>query len=284
MLLRIFLYSHIILILLSCSNKKIKINDSVNETIIFKKQLSKRINETSGLEYFDGNLITHNDSGGQPALYIFSTEGEIFKKIKVKNAKNEDWEDITMDDEYLFISDSGNNFGNRKNLKIIITDYRESFRKMGEINFSYAGQKIYKRRNIHPYDAEALISVNDKLVLFSKNRQTLTTELFLIPKIVGNYELSSVKSFISGALITGADYDDKLKLTVLVGYDKIGNQYLFKLPNFYIDLLDQVQMKRLKLPLKGKQIEAIKIIDANTFWITSEDDGAGYPMLYKVKL
>jgi competence protein ComGF len=284
MLLRIFLYSHIILILLSCSNKKIKINDSVNETIIFKKQLSKRINETSGLEYFDGNLITHNDSGGQPALYIFSTEGEIFKKIKVKNAKNEDWEDITMDDEYLFISDSGNNFGNRKNLKIIITDYRESFRKMGEINFSYAGQKIYKRRNIHPYDAEALISVNDKLVLFSKNRETLTTELFLIPKIVGNYELSSVKSFISGALITGADYDDKLKLTVLVGYDKIGNQYLFKLPNFYIDLLDQVQMKRLKLPLKGKQIEAIKIIDANTFWITSEDDGAGYPMLYKVKL
>jgi hypothetical protein len=270
--------------LLSCSNKKIKINDSINETIIFKKQLSKRINETSGLEYFDGNLITHNDSGGQPALYFFSTEGEIFKKIKVENAKNEDWEDITMDDEYLFISDSGNNFGNRKNLKIIITDYRESFRKMGEINFSYAGQKIYKRRNIHPYDAEALISVNDKLVLFSKNRQTLTTELFLIPKIVGNYELSSVKSFISGALITGADYDDKLKLTVLVGYDKIGNQYLFKLPNFYIDLLDQVQMKRLKLPLKGKQIEAIKIIDANTFWITSEDDGAGYPMLYKVKL
>ena len=284
MLLRIFLYSHIILILLSCSNKKIKNNDSINETIIFKKQLSKRINETSGLEYFDGNLITHNDSGGQPALYFFSTEGEILKKIKVRNAKNEDWEDITMDDDYLFISDSGNNFGNRRNLKIIITDYRESFRKMGEINFSYAGQKIYKRRNLHPYDAEALISVNDKLVLFSKNRQTLTTELFLIPKIVGNYELSSVKSFISGALITGADYDDKLKLTVLVGYDKIGNQYLFKLPNFNIDLLDQVQMKRLKLPLKDKQIEAIKIIDANTFWITSEDDGVGYPMLYKVKL
>ena len=83
MLLRIFLYSHIILILLSCSNKKIKNNDSINETIIFKKQLSKRINETSGLEYFDGNLITHNDSGGQPALYIFSTEGEISKKINI---------------------------------------------------------------------------------------------------------------------------------------------------------------------------------------------------------
>ena len=48
--------------------------------------------------------------------------------------------------------------------------------------------------------------------------------------------------------------------------------------------LDQVKIKKIKLPLNGKQIEAIKIIDQNTFWLTSEDEGVGYPMLYKIRL
>ena len=31
--------------------------------------LSKKIDETSGLEILDGQFITHNDSGGEPKLY-----------------------------------------------------------------------------------------------------------------------------------------------------------------------------------------------------------------------
>ena len=48
--------------------------------------------------------------------------------------------------------------------------------------------------------------------------------------------------------------------------------------------LNRAEMKTFKLPLDGKQIEAIKIIDQNTFWVTSEDEGIGYPMLYKIQL
>ena len=281
--LRIHLSLLSVLLLNNCSNKKESIPALINEAIVFETKLPKKIDETSGLEYFNGDLITHNDSGGDAKLYLFSETGELLEEFAVDDAENNDWEDITMDDNYLYISDSGNNYGNRKNLNIVITDHLNGFKKVGEINFSYALQEDFKSRNKHPNDAEALIVVDDQLVLFSKNRETLTTELFLIPKQAGDYELTSVKSFDANALITGGDYNEALKLVALVGYDRARNQYLFTLQNFNLNSLDQVEMNRLELPLKGKQIEAIKIIDANTFWITSEDEGGGYPMLYKVK-
>ena len=43
-------------------------------------------------------------------------------------------------------------------------------------------------------------------------------------------------------------------------------------------------MKKFKLPLDGKQVEAIKIIDQNNFWITSEGEGESFPMLFKIQL
>ena len=280
-------YFIILLIILSCSDGQEK-QEYESAIVLESIVLPKVINETSGLEIQNEVFITHNDSGGEPVIYFFNLNGEITNSIKLEEESfwevyNNDWEDIAMDESYLYIGDSGNNYGNRKNLNIVITDHLNGFKKVGEINFSYALQEDFKSRNKHPYDAEALIVVDDQLVLFSKNREALTTELFLIPKQAGDYELTSVKSFDANALITGGDYNEALKLVVLVGYDRARNQYLFTLQNFNLNSLDQVEMNRLELPLKGKQIEAIKIIDANTFWITSEDEGGGYPMLYKVK-
>jgi hypothetical protein len=267
----------------NCSENKKTNSNTTDNTVVFATQLPKKINETSGLEYFDGQLITHNDSGDDALLYGFSKTGALLETYVVEDAENHDWEDIAMDDRYLYISDSGNNFGNRKNLKIIITDPAVGFEKVGVINFSYALQDDFNKRKKHPYDAEALMAVNDHLVLFSKNRAALTTELYLLPKQPGDYQLSAIKSFDAQALITGGDYKQALQLAALVGYRADGTQYLFILQDFDLNGLDQVKMQRIELPLEGKQIEAIKIIDAHTFWITSEDEGIGHPMLYKVQ-
>ena len=48
-----------------------------SQTIIDIKFLPKKINETSGLEYLNGNFITHNDSGGKEKLYEFSKDGKV---------------------------------------------------------------------------------------------------------------------------------------------------------------------------------------------------------------
>ena len=70
----------------------------------------------------------------------------------------------------------------------------------------------------------------------------------------------------------------------LVGYIKSGEQFLYTLHSFDVKNLDLMKLKKYKLPLDGKQIEAIKIIDQKTFWITSENEGIGFPMMYKIQL
>lgn len=262
------------------------VNDSklFAQTIIYETPLSKKINETSGLEYFNKDFLTFNDSGGKPALYQFSVQGNLLKKIPIEGAENNDWEDITQDENYVYISDSGNNKGNRKNLNILIVDPNDNFKKIGEISFNYGDQKNFEKRKKHPYDSEALMSTPEKLVLFSKNRKLFTSELYILPKTAGKYILSPEKSFDVQSLITGADYHHKLKLSALVGYAKSGEQFLYTLHSFDIKNLERVKLKKYKLPLDGKQIESIKIIDQNTFWITSEDEGIGFPMMYKIQL
>ena len=110
------------------------------------------------------------------------------------------------------------------------------------------------------------------------------TELYSIPKTQGDYNLNPKKSFDVQSLITGADYHRPTKLVALVGYNRSGEQFLYTLSSFNMENLDQLKMKKFKLPLDGKQIEAIKIIDQNTFWITSEGEVDSYPMLYKIRL
>ena len=254
------------------------------QTIIYKTQLPKQILETSGLEFFKDAFLTHNDSGGKASLYAFNEAGIILKEYSIMGAENIDWEDIAQDENYIYISDTGNNKGKRQNLNIIIVDPNNDFKKVGKIKFNYSNQQNFDKRSKHPFDAEALVSTSNELILFLKNRVTNTTELYSIPKTPGNYSLSPKKSYDVKSLITGADYYNPTKLIALVGYTRSREQFLYTLSSFDMENLDQVKIKKIKLPLNGKQIEAIKIIDQNTFWLTSEDEGVGYPMLYKIRL
>ena len=254
------------------------------QTVVYETQLPEKIEETSGIEFFKNDLLTHNDSGGKPNLYRFTEQGDLINKYLIEGAENNDWEDIAQDKNYLYISDSGNNKGNRKNLNILIVDPKRDFKKIGAITFNYRDQQNFEKRKKHPFDAEALVATQEVLVLFSKNRKTSTTELYSIPKTSGNYTLSPKKSFDVQSLITGADYHHRLKLVALVGYIQSGEQFLYTLSSFDMENLNQVKMKKFKLPLDGKQVEAIKIIDQNNFWITSEGEGESFPMLFKIQL
>ena len=46
-------------------------------------ELPKILRETSALEYYRGNFITLNDSGGEPKLYSFNSDGEILNEYKI---------------------------------------------------------------------------------------------------------------------------------------------------------------------------------------------------------
>lgn len=273
------------LILLGCSNKEI---DSVE--IISKIVLPKIINETSGLEFYNNNFITHNDSGGEPSLYVFNEMGEVIETIGLnKNPdfeiENNDWEDITNDNEYLFVADTGNNFGNRDNLNIIRVSKGTDFMVDGIIEISYSDQESFFPRPKHKYDAEAIIVIEDKIALFSKDRGNLNTDLYLVDKNQnGSQILTSEVSYDVDTLITGGDFDEDRNLLALVSYNSNGNQYLLLFENFKLNNLENNTYKKFKIPLEQAQIEAVKIIDEKTFWVTSEDEGIGNPFMYKIEV
>ena len=278
------------LILFSCSNKEIDSVEIDSAEIISKIELPKIINETSGLEFYNNHFITHNDSGGEPTLYIFNERGEVIETIGLKKnpdfeIKNNDWEDITSDNKYLFVADTGNNFGNRDNLNIIRVSKGADFMVDGIIEISYSDQESFFPRPKHKYDAEAIIVIEDKIALFSKDRENLNTDLYLVNKNMnGSQILTSEVSYDVDTLITGGDFDEDRNLLALVSYNSNGNQYLLLFENFELNNLKKNTFKKFKIPLEQAQIEAVKIIDEKTFWVTSEDEGIGSPFMYKIEV
>ena len=278
------------LILFGCSNKEVDTAEIDTAEIVSKIVLPKIINETSGLEFYNNNFITHNDSGGEPSLYVFNEDGEIIETIELnKNPdfeiENNDWEDITNDNEYLFVADTGNNFGNRDNLNIIRVSKGPDFMVDGIIEISYSDQESFFPRPKHKYDAEAIIVIEDKIALFSKDRENLNTDLYLVDKNQnGSQILTSEVSYNVNTLITGGDYDEDRNLLALVSYNSNGNQYLLLFENFKLNNLENNTFKKFKIPLEQAQIEAVKIIDEKTFWVTSEDEGIGSPFMYKIEV
>ena len=75
------------------------------------------------------------------------------------------------------------------------------------------------------------------------------TELYSLPKIPGSYEIEPIHSYPVNSLITGADYNDELKLVALVGYDFNWNQYFYKISNFDLSNMDQSVIEKFKIPV-----------------------------------
>ena len=274
------------LIIFSCSSGQEK-EDFENAIILETIVLPKIINETSGLEILNNQFITHNDSGGEPSLYFFSQNGEIINSITLEEESfweiyNNDWEDITADENYIYIADTGNNFGNRDNLNIIkvkITDFSID----GKIDISYEDQETFIPRPKHKYDAEALFLIEDKIAVLSKDRSKLLTDLYLIDKESNLKQvLKSKITYNVNSLITGGDYNKDMSLLALVSYNSKGSQFLILFEDFNLENLADKKFRKFKIPLERAQIEAIKIIDEKTFWITSEDEGIGNPFMYKI--
>jgi len=141
-----------------------------------KHKLSDKLNEISGLELWqDSILIAINDSGNSPTVYFMNLSGNIFHTVKVDNAKNVDWEDLTIDDKNnLYIADVGNNSNARKNLCVYhfslneILDVNTVFAE--KISFQYEDQTAFPPEDsVRFFDCEAMTFFEGSLFLFTKD-------------------------------------------------------------------------------------------------------------------
>lgn len=248
--------------------------------------LSKKIDETSGLEIIDGQFITHNDSGGDPKLYYLDKKGKIVFERTLEGVKNNDWEDITKDDQFIYVANMGNNFDTRKNLSIVKTPIDSSSSEAELIEFNYPEQvKFTTAYNQSQYDAEALITIDDYLIILTKNKLKKITEIYALPKIAGKYEAKKIGSLNTQSIITGGDYDPDTKLLALTGTLIFNEYYILKIEDFDLESKKDYKIDMYEIPIGKTQVEAIKIIDSNTFWITSEDEkSSSSARLMKIKL
>lgn len=248
--------------------------------------LSKKIDETSGLEIVDGQFITHNDSGGDPKLYYLDKKGKIVFERTLEGVKNNDWEDITKDDQFIYVANMGNNFDTRKNLSIVKIPIDPSSNEAELIEFNYPEQvKFTTAYSQSQYDAEALITIEDYLIILTKNKLKKITEIYALPKIAGNYEAKKIGSLNTQSIITGGDYDPETKLLALTGTLIFNEYYILKIEDFDLESKKDYKIDMYEIPIGKTQVEAIKIIDSNTFWITSEDEkSSSSARLMKIKL
>ena len=261
-------------------------NNSSNEERIVKTvekyTLPDILEETSGLAKLNDTLWTLNDSGNEAALYAISTKGALLDK-RYTTKTNIDWEDMTIVNGNMLVADMGNNFGTRKNLHLLEIDLSNGgATTLDSIPFHYPEQDNFDFQQDTHFDAEGIVVVENKMVVFTKNRSTLTSEVYVISPSGG--PATKMGSFAVGSLITGADYHQESKTLALTGYRRDDNQYLYVIDNFSLSAVADANISQYDLDFNGAQIEAISIIDAKTFWVTSEKTTTYNAFLAKIRV
>lgn len=231
--------------------------------------LSDSLKETSGLTFLKDKLFTLNDGGNTNEIFeIDKNSGKILSKLKI-NFPNKDWEAITSDDEDFYIGDFGNNAGSRKDLAIYKTDFKGNYSKN---SFNYSAQDDFSTRYLsHNYDAEAMIFLNEKIHVFSKEWSSKNISHYIVDvQNSENQSLVSLESFHAGFVITDAAYfEGKL---YMVGYTRKAKVYLMIFEGNSEGLFFSKPLKKYKLGsfLSIGQVEGIAV-NKDGIYISNED-------------
>jgi len=261
--------------------------------LTFEAELPKKLDENSGIVATTENsywLI--EDAGNDDVIYNVNLQGDLLRSLKVKNAKNKDWEDLAKDEKgNIYIGDFGNNDNKRKDLvvyKIPNPDIEKGDKIEAEkIEFYYPEQQHFppKKENFL-YDAEAFFYDNDSLSVITKNRSIpFTGEAFIykIPATKGKHKAKRIGKIKlcndeNTCRITAADISPDGKTIVLLSNGKLW---------VYRDVLQEnfgkseAEVVNLNI---GTQLEAVCFKDANTLLLSDERSKSVGGNLYSYSL
>jgi hypothetical protein len=254
----------------SCSYKK--------KTIRFSNSslLPTKLVETSGLIHWNKRLWTHNDDTDTNLYALDTLTGNILETYLLPDVVNVDWEEISQDENYLYIGDFGNNAsGNRTNLNILRIEKNSLLAHKPAIDFikfKYANQINFEKqkRNTTNFDCEAFVITKDSICLFTKEWKSNKTTLYTLPKLPGDYIAQQSVSFDVEGLVTGATYLASKKRLLFCGYTKNGQPFIYLFYDFKGDNFFTGNKRKIKLKPKFQQIEGISSLDGIHYYITSE--------------
>ena len=249
-------------------------------------KLSDKLEEISGLELLnDSTLVAFNDGGNKSEVYLLNFEGEILRTINVLDTKNNDWEDIARDDDYIYIGDIGNNMNQREKLSIVkikISDILTRDEVEAEkIKFSYEEQTSFPpKKDSMYYDAEGMAVINDSIWIFTKDRSKPfqgVCHVYKIPVTPGKYSVSASHRLQIGKKgwwkdgITAADYHEERLF--LLTYNRFIE---YEISNGEVKKVDEYEFGDIT------QRESLVVLNDETIFVADEHNPiVGDVRLYK---
>ena len=224
---------------------------------------------------WNGFLYTHNDNSDTSLYKLNKITGQIVETIALNSIENIDWEEISQDDNYIYIGDFGNNTsGNRTNLKIykIAKSSLNSTPIIETINFSYANQIDFsvQSANNTNFDCEAFVITNTEILLFTKQWLNNQTSVYSLPKTAGIYSANLLTTINVNGLITGATQKTDSRLIALSGYSSSLQPFIFLLYDFFNTDFNNANKRKIEISLPFHQVEGISTINGKDYYISNE--------------
>lgn len=138
--------------------------------------LPHEVDETSGVaasRVYRGVFWTHNDSGGDSAIFAIDSTGAILARVRVRGATNRDWEDIAAGPcepgaaaDCLFVADLGDNLERRETVVV----FRVPEPDPNSDTVTARADRLEMTFPDGPNDAEALYVTDAALQVVTKGR------------------------------------------------------------------------------------------------------------------
>jgi hypothetical protein len=267
--------------------------NSQETTFQAKNLLSKELGEISGIAK-DGNFIWAIIDSKNASFYKLDESGKIIQTIHISNVKLKDVEAISIDKDYLYIADVGDNSGIRPD-RTIIRIKKSTIPKSkvatvsGElIKFTFPDEGVVKNKKNNNYDCEAVLNYMDSIYVFTKRRDDLKSALYVIPKVPGTYSARFISVLKTKGLVTDAAIDERGNNLALIGYDEDNHTkaFIWLLSNFKGDDFFSGREERFRLTnqkMLDWQLESICYKDENSFYIACEKTKDVPNTLYVIK-
>ncbi len=236
--------------------------------------LAETLTETSGLICWNNYIWTHNDNLDTNIYCLDTLRGNIIQSYPLSGVKNNDWEEISQDEGYIYIGDFGNNSGNRKDLKILKISKNSltgGSPVIDSISFVYSDQTDFTpAANDNDYDCEAFIVSADSIYLFTKQWASEGTSVYSLSKNPGDHVAKLRASFDINGLITGAVYLEQKGILALTGYTGRLEPFLYLLYDFSAPDFFGGNKRKIDILLPYYQVEGIAASGNVKFYITNE--------------
>jgi len=238
-------------------------------------EMPAELAENSGLIFYNGRLISHNDSGNAPELFEIDTVSmQLSRTVTISNAVNIDWEDITQDESHIYIADIGNYSGTREDLAIYKIS-KQDFDGSGpvaskKISFAYEDQNNFDDNGMSNWDAEALFVLNDQLIILTKQWLDGGTVAYSIPKEPGEHLAKRLDAYQINGLVTSATYNPLSNELLILGHSNILLPFVNKITGATSNSIFGGTLDNLSFDIGFAQTEGITHVSENRYFISSE--------------